>query len=212
MGVTKWATQACTIPCSVDGRSYTLLACQSVCRACLDGCLGCQWPCCCINGIWCCPLMLRMPMRMGFPLHVMSTSSSLKTVAPVLVNTDIVPSSEVLPTPLINDIGKSWKVSACLALADNLWNGSWVTCWAWLVPPLATSTVYCDGCRMGRPAFTQSCLLRQLLLEPESYVIIRGSSCFLYIRTVLWEAKLICWMVLLIFLIIQLNAELMLYA
>ena len=81
-----------------------LLACHSACRACLDGHLGCHCPCCCINGIWYCPLLLRTPMSMGSPLHVMSTSSSLKTVMPALVNTDIVPLSEVLPT-LINNIG-----------------------------------------------------------------------------------------------------------
>jgi hypothetical protein len=68
-----------------------------------------------------------MPTRMGLPLHVMSTSSSLNTVMPVLVKTDMVPSLEVLPT-LINNVGKSWKVSACLARADSLWNGSQVTC------------------------------------------------------------------------------------
>ncbi len=73
------------------------------------------------------PLLSRTPMSMGLPLYVMSTSSSLNTVSPVLVNTDIVPSLEVVPT-LINDVGKSWKVSACLALADSLWNGSWVMC------------------------------------------------------------------------------------
>jgi hypothetical protein len=50
-------------------------------------------------------------MRMGLPLHVMSTSSSLNTVTPFLVNTDMVPLLETLPT-LINNVGKSWKVSA----------------------------------------------------------------------------------------------------
>ncbi len=62
---------------------------------------------------------------MGLPLHVMSTSSSLNTVTPVLVKTDMVPLSEVLPT-LISNVGKFWKVSACLAHADSLWNGSQV--------------------------------------------------------------------------------------
>jgi hypothetical protein len=68
-----------------------------------------------------------MPMRTGLPLHVMSTSSSLKTVMPVLVKTDMVLLLEVLPM-LINNIRKFWKVSACLACADSLWNGSQVTC------------------------------------------------------------------------------------
>ncbi len=66
-------------------------------------------------------------MRMGLPLHVMSTSSSLNTVTPVLVKIDMLPSLEVLPT-LINNVGKFWKVSACLARADSLWNGSQVMC------------------------------------------------------------------------------------
>ncbi len=103
-----------------------LLACRSAFCACLDGRLGCHCPCCCINGIWYHPLPSRTPMRMGSPLHVMSTSSSLNTVTPVLVKTDMVPSSEVLPT-LINGVGKFWKVSACLAHPDSLWNGSRVT-------------------------------------------------------------------------------------
>ena len=32
------------IPCSVDGRLYTLLACSSACCAFLDGVLGCHCP------------------------------------------------------------------------------------------------------------------------------------------------------------------------
>ena len=59
------------------------------------------------------------------------------TVTPVLVSTDTVPLLAVLPT-LIEDAGKSWKVLACRARADSLWNGSLVTCFAWLFPPLAT--------------------------------------------------------------------------
>ncbi len=68
-----------------------------------------------------------MPMRMGLPLHVMSTSSFLNTVMSVLVKTEMVPSSEVLPM-LINNVEKFWKVSACLARAEKLWNGSQVMC------------------------------------------------------------------------------------
>ncbi len=66
-------------------------------------------------------------MRMGLPLHVMSTSSSLNTVTLVLVKTDMVPLLEVLPM-LISNVRKSWKVSACLACAESLWNRSRVTC------------------------------------------------------------------------------------
>jgi hypothetical protein len=104
-----------------------LLACRSAFRTYLDGHLGCHYPHCCINGIQYCPLPSRTPMRMGLPLHMMSTSSSLNTVMPVLVKTDMVLLPEVLPT-LINDVGKFWKVSACLACADSLWSGSQVTC------------------------------------------------------------------------------------
>jgi hypothetical protein len=104
-----------------------LLACRSALCACLDGCFGFHCPHCCINGIWYRPHSSRTPMRMGLPLHVISSSSSLKTVTPDLVNTDMVPSLEVLPT-LINDVRKSWKVSACRACAESLWNGSRVTC------------------------------------------------------------------------------------
>ena len=68
---------------------------------------------------------------------MMSTSVSLCTVAPFLVKIDIVPLLEVLPM-LINDEGKSWNVSACFGLADRSLNGSCVTNFAWLTPPLAT--------------------------------------------------------------------------
>ena len=80
-------------------------------------------------------------------------------VLPVLVKTETVLLLEALPM-LINNVGKSWKESTCLARADSLWNGSWVTCLAWLVPPLATPTMHVDGRRMGRPALAWSFLLR----------------------------------------------------
>ena len=56
-------------------------------------------------------------MRMGLPLHVMSTSSSLNTLTPSFVNIKTVLLSVVLPT-LIKDVGKSWNVSACIAQAE----------------------------------------------------------------------------------------------
>ncbi len=52
-------------------------------------------------------------MRIGSPLHVMRTSSSLNTLAPSFVMTETMPSSDILPM-LIRDVGKSWNVSACL--------------------------------------------------------------------------------------------------
>ena len=74
----------------------------------------------------------------------MSTSVSLCTVTPFLVKIDIVPLLAVLPM-LINDEGmKSWNVSACFALADRSFNGSCVTNFAWLTPPLTTPTHLVD--------------------------------------------------------------------
>lgn len=75
------------------------------------------------------PCSSRMPMKMGSPLHLMRTSSSLWTVTPSLVKIEIVLSSAVLPT-LISEVGKSSKVSALLALSERCSNGSFVTCFA----------------------------------------------------------------------------------
>ncbi len=132
-----------------------LLACHSAFRAFLDGCYGCQWLCCCISGIWYCPWLSRMPMRIGSPLHVIRTSSSLKTLMPSFMNTKTVPSSDILPM-LIRDVGKSWNVSACLDHADSFQKGSWVTYLALHVPPFATLTCHVEGLRIGRPALWQS--------------------------------------------------------
>jgi hypothetical protein len=144
--------------CSVDGRLYTLLARRSAFRACLDGRCGCQWPCCCINGIRYCPWLSQMPMRIGSSLHVMRTSSSLNTLMPSFMKTETVPSSDVLPM-LIRYVGKSWNVSACLDRADSFQKRSWVTYLALLVPPFATPTCRVEGLRIGRPALCWSCLL-----------------------------------------------------
>ncbi len=141
--------------CSVEGRSYTLLACRSIFRACLDGRRGCHCPRCCTNGIQYRPWLSLTPMSMGSPLHVISTSASLKTLTPSFVKTETVPLSAVLPT-LIRDEGKSWNVSVFVALAESCRKGSWVTYLAVLVPPLATPTFCVDGRRMGRPALRQS--------------------------------------------------------
>jgi hypothetical protein len=135
-----------------------MLACHSAFHACLDGHRGCQCPCCCINGIWYCPWLSWVLMRIGSPLHVMRMSSSSNTLTPSFVKTKTVPSSDVLPT-LIRDVGKSWKVSACLNCADSFQKGSWVTYLALLVPPFATPTCHVEGLRIGRPALHWSCLL-----------------------------------------------------
>ena len=72
---------------------------------------------------------------MGSPLHVMSTSSSLYTVTPSFVNADMVPSSDVFPT-LISDDVKILNVYASFAFADSFWKGNRVTYVALLLPPL----------------------------------------------------------------------------
>ena len=76
-------------------------------------------------------------MKIGSPLCVMSTSSSLFTVTPVFVKMEIVLSSAVLPT-LISELGKSLKVSARDAVCDSCQKGSCVTFSALLMLPLAT--------------------------------------------------------------------------
>jgi hypothetical protein len=76
-------------------------------------------------------------MRIGSPLHVMKTSSSLNTLTPSFVKTKTMPSSDVLPM-LIRDVGKFWNVSACLNCADSFQKGSWVTYLALHVPPFVT--------------------------------------------------------------------------
>ena len=97
-------------------------------------------------------------MSSGAPLHLISTSVSLCTVTPVLVNMEMVPSSEVFPT-LINDVGKLVNVSAVVARFDNCGKGSRVTFFALHVPPFATSTFLLDGRRMGILASFLSSLL-----------------------------------------------------
>jgi hypothetical protein len=97
-------------------------------------------------------------MRIGSPLHVTRTSSSVNMFSPSFAKTKTVLSSNVLPM-LIRDVGKSWNVSACLNPADSFQKGSWVTYLALLVPPFATPTHRVEGLGIGRPALRWSCLL-----------------------------------------------------
>ena len=97
-------------------------------------------------------------MSIGAHLHLMSTSISLCTVMPVLVKMETVLSSEVSPT-LINDVGKSVNVSACVARFDNCGKGSQVTCFALHVLPFATPTCLLDMRKMG---IRNSCILSLL--------------------------------------------------
>ncbi len=99
-----------------------------------------------------------MPMKIGSPLHVISTSSSLKTLTPFFMNTKTVPSSDVLPM-LIRDVGMSWNVSACLDCADSFQKGSWVMYLSLLVPPFVTPTCHVEGLMIRRPALCRSCSL-----------------------------------------------------
>ena len=73
------------------------------------------------------PLSSRMPINIGSPLHVMSTSCSLCTVTPSFVNIDIVPLSDILPT-LISELGKSLNESALVAWSDSCLNGRQLMC------------------------------------------------------------------------------------
>ncbi len=57
-------------------------------------------------------------MRIGSPLHIIRTSSSLNTLMPSFVKTKTMLLSNVLPM-LIRDVGKSWNMSACLNCADS---------------------------------------------------------------------------------------------
>ena len=80
-------------------------------------------------------------------------------MTPSLVKIDTVPVSDILPT-LISDVGKSSNESAWRALLEMFWNGSWVTCLAWLEPPFATPNRLDELRRMGSPAEILSVLLR----------------------------------------------------
>ena len=99
------------IPCSVDGRLYTLFAFSSACQAFLDGVLGCHCPLFCMSGMRYCLCSYRTPMSSSDLLHLMSTYVSLCTVTPVSVKMEMVLSPEVFPT-LINDVGKLVNMSA----------------------------------------------------------------------------------------------------
>ena len=145
--------------CSVEGKSYTLLAFSRACFALALGGLGCHCPFCCNSGIWYRPCSSLTPMSMGSPLHLINTSSSLRTVTPSLVKIDIVPSSAVLLT-FMSDEGKSANKSACVALLDRSGMGRRVTNLALLEPPFATPTLLFECFGMGKLAVLQSRSLR----------------------------------------------------
>lgn len=60
---------------------------------------------------------------------------------------------------ITSEVGKSSNVWALLVLGDSCLKGSWVTCLAVLLPPLATPTRLLDCWRMDRPVGDQSFLL-----------------------------------------------------
>ena len=104
------------------------------------------------------PCLSRTPFSSGVPLHLISTSSSLCTVTPVLVNMEMVPLSEVFPT-LIRDVGKMVNLSAVVARFDHCGKGSHVTFFALQVSPFATPTFVFDERKMGMHASFLSSLL-----------------------------------------------------
>ena len=159
--LTGYPQTACIhfIACSMDCRSYTLFACHRACRAFLDSFCGCHCPLCCTKGMQYLPLSSQMPINIGSPLHVMSTSCSLCTVTPSFVNIDIVPSSVVLPT-LISELGKLLNEPVLAAWLDSCLNGRLLTCHAVLVPPLAMPTYFVDGRMIGSPTFLRFRSLR----------------------------------------------------
>ena len=61
---------------------------------------------------------------------------------------------------LMSELGKSLKVSACVALVERLVKGSAVMCLPWLELPLVMPTRLEKGCRMGSLAMVQSHLLK----------------------------------------------------
>lgn len=69
----------------------------------------------------------------------------------------MVPLSAVLPM-LINEWGKSLKMSACVAHSDSVEKGSLLMWMALLVLPLATLMHFVDGHRSGMLAARWSCL------------------------------------------------------
>ena len=65
------------IPYSVDGKSYTLFAFSSACRALLDGVIGFHRPLFWMSGMRYCPCSSRTPMSSVAPLHLMSCDACL---------------------------------------------------------------------------------------------------------------------------------------
>jgi len=117
---TGWPHTACIhlIACSVEGRSYTLLAWCSMRLAFLVGLRSCKLPHCWTRDMWYRPLLSCAPISIGLPLHMMRTLFSLCTTTPSFVKMEIVPASAVLPT-LIRECGNSLDISA------NQWRYYW---------------------------------------------------------------------------------------
>ena len=150
MDLTGYPHTACIhfIACSVDGRSYTLLASRNIRLAFLEGLRGCHCPLVCTRGMRYLPFLSLTPINSGSPLHVISISSSLYTATPLFVNTDVVSSSANWLT-LINDELKLSNVSAFVALLEKFFNGIWTSYLPELMPPLATNTFLFDFLNIG---------------------------------------------------------------
>ena len=102
--------------------------------------------------------LVRIVVFMCTPLHVMRTSVSLCTLTPSMVNTEMVPVSDVWPT-LMSEWGKSLNVSASVILGSRCGMGNVVTLEPRLTLQLATHTRFLERRKMGRPAVFRSHLL-----------------------------------------------------
>ena len=127
------------IDSSVDGRSYTLLACWIYFYDFIVDLRGCHCPQAWVNGMQNRPRSSRLPMKIGFFWHVINTLSYLYTVTPYLVNIDTMPPLVVLST-LINDVGNLFNVFASTVFLEIYGKGSLLTYLLLHAPPC-----FCDG-------------------------------------------------------------------
>ena len=99
------------------------------------------------------PLSSRIPINIGFPLHVTNTSSSRYTFTPSLLKIDNVLASQTLPT-IIKFDDHLLNVSAFVAFFFGSCGiiGSLVSCIPWLTSPLATPTRFDELRGIGKLA------------------------------------------------------------
>ena len=137
------------IACSVEGKSYTLLACSNACLAFFDGvvvAIGLAFVLMVFDTVH---VHHVYQLIVVSPLHLIRTSSSLNTDTPSLLKIDTVLSSANFPT-LINDDGHVLKESAVVAVVDNCGNGSVVLYLPCTTSPFATPTLFLDCFSIGK--------------------------------------------------------------